>query len=157
MACCGRSKLALQHRHRAVVVAVIAMAVVQATVNQVVVMIAVGHQRVAAAIVAALAGDWRAGVGIGRAYREHVLVVVTLVGVMQMAVVQIVHVALVRKAYVSAMLAVDVGVIAMRVVSHNALLFISVGVEYASLPGPLYPPKRGRSVPQMRCHRTRVP
>lgn len=109
----------LQHGHGAVVVTVVAVGMVQAAVNQIVEVVAVRHERVTAALVAALTGDRGAGVGIRLADREHVLVVVALVGVVEVAVVEVVHMAIVLDAQVAAVGAVDVAVVGVGVVGHG--------------------------------------
>jgi len=104
------------------VVAVVAVAVVQTAVHQVVEMVAVRYQRVATALVAALAGDRGADVGVGRAHGNDMLVIVALVGEVQVAIVEIVHVALVQNAYMAAVLAMHMRVVSVDEVSHAMLL-----------------------------------
>lgn len=104
------------------IVAVVAVAVVQTAVNQEVEVVAVGHQGVTAALVAALAGDRGTDIGVRLADREHVLVIVALVGVVQVAVVEEVHMAIVLDAHVAAVLAMDVSVVGVGVVGHGRSL-----------------------------------
>src|SRR5262245_27069125 len=87
--CCGHS----QHRDGAVVVAVVAVRMVQAARHQVVVMIAVRHLLVAALVVLALTGDGGAGGGVGRIDGDLALIDVVTVLMMQVAVVDVIDVA----------------------------------------------------------------
>ncbi len=104
------------------VIAVITVAMVQAPVDQVVQVIAVGYQGMPAAVVAALAGRRSAHVRIGGADRDDMLVVVALVWMVQVAVVEIIHVVLVLDAQMAAVLAVDVGMIGVDLMSHGRFL-----------------------------------
>jgi len=102
-----------------VIVAVVAVRVMQPAVDQVIVMIAVRDLRVAAAFVTAAALDRLAGVGVRRRDADRVLVVVPVVRVMQVPVVEEIDVALVLDFRVAAFLAVDMVVVIVNVMSHR--------------------------------------
>jgi hypothetical protein len=112
------SYLWLEHRHGAVVIAMVAVGMVQAPVHKVVEMVAVGHLLVPAALVATLAGKWRAVGRVLGANRDHVLVVVPGVLGVQMPVVQEVNVVSVLDAGMPAVGAMDVLVIGVGLVAH---------------------------------------
>ena len=104
----GGVREALAISQRTVIIAVIAVLVVQASVNQIIGMVAVRDRLMAATLVAANAGD-RCTIGrIGGAHGNHTLVVVFAVDRMQVAIVQIIHVAFMLNAEVAAMLTVRV-------------------------------------------------
>lgn len=109
----------------------VAMRMVQVTVDQVVDMIAVRHRLVAAAWTV-LVAFWmaraivvrRAAIGIGRTHGDDVLIEVVLVRMMKMAVVEIVDVAIVPYRRVTALRAVLVRVVAMDfMIAHGYLSF----------------------------------
>ena len=102
--------------HRAVVVAVVAVLVVQAAVYDVVGVVAVRHGFVAAAFAVNVAGTGLHGVaavGVGGIYIEAVFVVVTVVFVVQVAVVDVVDVVAVFDRGMAAAFAVNVLVVSM--------------------------------------------
>ena len=102
--------------HRAVVVAVVAVLVVQAAVYDVVGVVAVRHGFVAAAFAVNMAGTGLHGVaavGVGGVYIEAVFVVVAVVFVVQVAVVDVVDVVAVFDGGVAAAFAVNVLVVGM--------------------------------------------
>lgn len=106
------------------VVAVVAVAVVQPAGDQVVDVVAVGHRVVATALAVGMArvAVRRIGVpgGVLGVDRDHVLIDVALVRVVQMTFVQVVDVALVPDGGVTAARAVDVGMTAfVNGVSHG--------------------------------------
>ena len=108
---------------RAVIVAVIAVRVVQVAVDEVVDMIAVGHRLMPAAgavdmgcVVAAAVVCRRALIGVLVRYLDHVLVHVVSVRMVQMAIVQIVHMVAVAHAGVLALRAVRMRMGLMMVV-----------------------------------------
>jgi hypothetical protein len=112
-----------------VIIAVIAVLVVQASVDQMIGMVAMRDHLMAAILVAASAPGRRAFGRVGGAHGNYTLVVVVAVGTMQVAVVQIIDVAFMLKAEVPAMLAVRVSmswVCGMRVCSlrHCRLSFL---------------------------------
>jgi hypothetical protein len=104
-----------QHRNRAVVVAVIAVTVVQPAIDQVVEVVAVRDQFVATALVIAGAGHGSTGHRIGDADGDGVLVVVALMGVVQVAIVEVIDVAFMFDAGVPTGFAVNVGVLAVLI------------------------------------------
>ena len=101
------------------VVAVVAVLVVQPPLVEVIAVVAVRYAIVAAAVVPAGAGDRATGVRIGIADRDGVLILMLLVRGMQVAVVQVVHVIVVLDAGVAAVCAVDVGVVVVGHVLHG--------------------------------------
>lgn len=100
--------------YRAVVVAVAVVPVMQASVDQIVEVIAVRHALVPASVVPALAGDGGAGVRVGRVDGDHVLVVVAIVFGVQVPVVQVVDVSVVQDTGVAAVCAVHVRMVGMN-------------------------------------------
>jgi hypothetical protein len=98
----------------AVIIAVIAMRVVQAAVAQIVEMIAMRHEFMAAILVSALAGSRNAGVRIEVADFDDVFVIVVAMSEMQMTVVEIIHVIAMSDARVSAVFGVRVSVVGVR-------------------------------------------
>jgi hypothetical protein len=105
-----------------VVVAVVAVRMMQAAVDQEIDVVAVRHLLMAAILVLALAIGWRAGVRVGRTDRQDVLAVMAIVLGVQMAVVQEIDVAIVVDARMPAVFAVDMLVIVMDVVAHRTVL-----------------------------------
>ncbi len=105
------------------IITVITVAMVQTPVDQVVQVIAVGNQGMPAAIVAALAGYGSAAVGIGGAHCDNMLIVVAFVWMMQMAVVQVIHMLLVLNAQMATMFAVEVGMVGMNLMAHGRFLY----------------------------------
>ena len=102
--------------HRAVVVAVVAVLVVQAAVYDVVGVVAVRHGFVAAAFSVNMAATGLhrvAAVGVGGVYIEAVFVVVAVVFVVQVAVMDVVNVVTVFDCGVAAAFAVNVLVVGM--------------------------------------------
>jgi hypothetical protein len=114
-------------------IAMAAVRMVQMTIDQVVDMVAVRHGLVAATrtvlvapLMAAAIVTGRAGVGIGRAHLDHVFVEMVAVRVMQVAVVEIVHMIAVPDRGVAAARTVLVRVVMMDfvlAVGHGPLLF----------------------------------
>jgi hypothetical protein len=90
-----------------VVIAVITVGVVQTSIYQIVVVIAVWNEWMSASIMAALTCNGGADIGVIGADCNHMLIIVPLVRVVQMSVMQIIHVPVVKNANVPAMLAVD--------------------------------------------------
>ena len=106
----------LNNFHRAVVVAVVAVLVVQTAVYDVVDVIAVRYGFVAAAFAVNMTGTSLHGVaavGVGGVYIEAVLVVVAVVFVVQVAVVDVVDVVAVFDGGMVAAFAVNVLVVGM--------------------------------------------
>jgi hypothetical protein len=104
------------------------MRVMQVAVDEVVGMVAVRDRRMAArrsVHVRGLVTRARvlrgAGVGVGRGHRDNVLVDVVPVRVVQMPVVNIVHMAVVTDRDVSAIRAVDVLMVRVRRAAHPSL------------------------------------
>jgi hypothetical protein len=89
-----------------VVVAVVAVRVVQPAIDEVIDVVAVRHLLVAALLVLAGAGDGGAGGGVGGVDLDLALVVVFAVLVVQVAVVDVIDVAVVLDAGVSTVFAV---------------------------------------------------
>ena len=100
--------------HRAVVIAMVAVLMMQTTVYQVIHMVAVWHGFVSAAcavvgLAASVHGVAAVWVGIG--YVQAVFIIMLGMGVVQMLVVQVVHMVAVLNGGVSAVCAVNVGVV----------------------------------------------
>jgi hypothetical protein len=104
------------------IVAVVAVRMVQAAVDQIIEVVAVRHLLVTAALVLAGASGRGAVGGVGRAHGQSVLAEMAVVRVVQMAVVQVIDVAIVLDARVPAVLAVNVLVIVVDMVAHRSLL-----------------------------------
>lgn len=98
----------------AVIIAVIAMRMVQASVAQIVEMIAMRHEFMSAILMSALAGSRNAGVRIEVADFDDVFVIVVAMSEMQMTVVEVIHVIAMPDARVSAVFGVRVSVVGVR-------------------------------------------
>jgi hypothetical protein len=129
----GKTNLSGHDLERAVIVAMTAMRMMQVAIDQVVDMVAMRHGGVAAAgtvlvalLMTAAVVVRRAGIRIGSAHLDHVLVDMVFVRVMQVAVVKIVHVIAVPDSCVAAARTVLVRMVVMDlmlVVGHGFLLF----------------------------------
>ena len=114
----------------------VAVLVVQTAVDDVVHMVAVRHGFVAAAFAVNVtgAGVYRmAAVGIGGVYFEAVLVVMAFVGVVQVAVVQVVDMVAVFDGGVAAACAVNMGMVGMGMVAHGVFLCGLLGTAIIAL------------------------
>jgi hypothetical protein len=96
------------HRQRTVVVAMIAMRVVQATIDEIINMIPVGNSLMAAAravpmllLMSGSAMLWIAPIGIRRTNFNHVFFGVSVVNMLQMTVVEIIDVVLMTNGYMA--------------------------------------------------------
>jgi hypothetical protein len=89
------------------VIAVITVGVVQTSIYQIVVVIAVWNEWMSSSIMFALTCNGGADIGVIGADCNHMLIIVPLVRVVQMSVMQIIHVPVVKNANVPTMLAVD--------------------------------------------------
>jgi len=114
----------LHHCHRTVIITVIAVTMVESTIDQVINMIAVRYERMSATVVFALAHNRRAPIGVVSAHCDHVLVIVSFVRMVQMPVVQVIHMPIVQNANVPAMLAVNVRMRIVDSVHHRKPPFI---------------------------------
>jgi hypothetical protein len=103
-----------------VVVTVVAVGVVQPAVDEIIVVVAVRHLLVTAALVLAPTRHRGTVGGVGRTDGQDVLVIMAVVRRMQMAVVQIIDVAVVLDAGVAAVFVVNVAMIVMDVVAHGS-------------------------------------
>jgi hypothetical protein len=101
------------------IVAVVAMPMMQPSIDQVVVMVPVGHQFMAAALMIARASHWRARRRIHLRNGNHVLIVMTIVRVVQMAIVQKIDVAFMLDASVATGFAVNVRVLGMLMAGRH--------------------------------------
>jgi hypothetical protein len=113
------------------VVAVTIVLVVEMTVDQVVYVVAMGDGFVPTArAMDMVRGMARARVAAGAGSRvgggdlDHVLVIVTLMGVVEMAVVEVIHMAFMQHGGMAAAGAVLMGMIGMNVMSHDLLTFL---------------------------------
>lgn len=100
------------------VIAMVAMGMMQVAADQIIHVIAMGHSRVAAfgamemrGIMAGASVVGCALIGVGGGHGDHVFVHVSCMGVMQMAVVQVIHVIIVADGEVAA-----VGAVLMRMI-----------------------------------------
>jgi hypothetical protein len=109
-----------------VIVAVVAVRVVQAAVDQVIDVVAVRHLLVAAILVLARTADRRTDGGVGAAHFHDVLVVMVAVRVVQVAIVQVIDVAIVVDARVTAVFIVNMLVVGMDFMGHESLLSSSI-------------------------------
>ena len=105
------------------IITVVAVAMVQPTLEQVICMVAVGYKLVAATIMAASASNWRTFAGIGCANFNHMLVVMAFMGSVQVAIMQIVNMVAMLYTGVSAMLGVGVCVGLVGFVAHSFIPF----------------------------------
>ena len=128
------SSLASGQLERPVVVAVVPVGVMEVTVDEVVDVVAVGHGLVAAAgavdvavLVTGAAVCGGAGGRVAFAHLDHVLVHVVAMGVVEVAVVEVVHVVTVLDGDVAAVGAVDVVVVLVLVAVHIGHVFGRVG------------------------------
>jgi len=117
-------RLAPNHLERAVVVAVVAVRVMQMAVDKVVDVVAVRHRLVAATRTVAMVGVMTAAAMVGRAavrvalaHGDDMLVDVVLVRMMQVAVMEIVDVAIVAHGEMAAP-----GTVLMRMVGMDGMI-----------------------------------
>jgi hypothetical protein len=108
----------LQHFDGSMIVAMVAVRMMEAALHQVVEMIAVRYLFVAASFVLAVTSRWHTHIRIGAAHRQNVFVVVALVRGVQAAVVQVIDVPFVANARVAAVFAVNVFVVVVDFVAH---------------------------------------
>jgi hypothetical protein len=108
--------------NRAVVVAVVAVGMVQAAVDQVIDMVAVRHFFVAATLVLAVTRRRGTMVRVRRVHGQSVFVIMVIVRGVQTAIVQVIDVAVMLDARVAAVLAVDVLMISVDFVAHRTVL-----------------------------------
>ena len=110
--------------HRAVVIAMIAVLVMQTAIDQVIDMVAVRDSFMSATFPMNMARTGikrNAGIRVGFIYRQGVFVVMAVVLVVQMAVVQIVDMAVMFDGGMTAAAAVNMGVVVMNgAVCHDA-------------------------------------
>ncbi len=104
---------------RPVVVAVIAVAMVEPTIHKVIIMIAVRHALVPTVIVPALAVHRLAVVSVLGTHRNRMLIVVSLVRVVQMPIVQIVYMVAVLNTSVPTVLAMHMRMRFVCCASHS--------------------------------------
>jgi hypothetical protein len=105
-----------------VVVAVVAVRMVQTAVDQEVEVVAVRHLLVATTLVLTVARRRGTMVWVRRAYGQGVFVIMAIVRGVQTAVVQEIDVAVVLDPRVAAVLTVDVLVIVVDLVTHRPVL-----------------------------------
>ena len=89
------------------IVAVIAMPVVELPIAKIVVVIAMRHLLVTQGLMVAVAGHGRAGCGIRATHRNSMLIVMVAMPKVQMALVQVIDVALVLDSYMTTHVAVN--------------------------------------------------
>jgi uncharacterized membrane-anchored protein YitT (DUF2179 family) len=99
---------------------------VQASVDQVIIVVAVGYALVTAALVIALAGNRVAASGVLGTDGNHMLIVVVVVRVMQMPIVQIVHMIAVLNAGMTTLVAMHMRVRFMFRTRHCCIPFVAL-------------------------------
>lgn len=116
--------------HRAVVIAMVAVLMMQTTVDQIIHVVAVWHGFVSAACaVAVFAASVHgvAAVWVGIGYVQAVFIIMLGVSVVQMPIVQIIHMVAVLNGGVSAVCAVNVGVVCVCLtIGHFCMLLCRV-------------------------------
>lgn len=120
-----------EHGNGSVVVAVVAMGVMQAPVDQVIIMVAVRHPLVTAAIVSALAGNRVTAIRVLRTDFNHMLIEVIIVRVMQMPVVQIIYMIAVLDAGMTTVFAMHMRVRFVFRTRHRRMFFHCTGEPQA--------------------------
>jgi hypothetical protein len=115
-----------------VVVAVVAVWVMEPAFVEIIDVVAVRHDLMTTVLVAAGAAGWLAVRRVGGADGNHMLVVVIAMQRMQMAVVQVIYVVLVLDAGVAAVLAVNMGVGIMGRMGHFQLLALKTSLSKCS-------------------------
>ena len=109
----------------AVIITVVTVNVVKPAIDQKIHMIAMRHLLVSAPIVVASAFGRRANVGVGFADGEGVLVYMIAVGVVEVAIVQIINVVFVLNANVAAVFGMNVSMIGVNGARHRKFLSFS--------------------------------
>ena len=107
------------------VIAVVAVWVMQPTIDEVVVVVAVRHKFVTAAVVSTLTFNGLALSRIGCVDGDNMLIIVAFVWAVQMTVVQIINVSIVLNTGMSAELAVDVGMVWVIITLHYEILLVT--------------------------------
>jgi hypothetical protein len=112
---------ALHQRERPVIVAVAGMDMVQPAIDQIIDMVAVRHRFMAAIRPVHMgAGQLRgAAIGIGGGNRDHMFINMIAVDMMEMAIVQIISVAIVPDGGVAAAGTVNMGMIGVDMAGHR--------------------------------------
>ena len=109
-----------------VIVAVVAVTMMQFAIAEIVKVIAMWHLFVALGLVITGAGTGSTGRGIRTANRDYVFIVVIAMEKMQMSIVQVIKMPLVQNSQMSALLAMNMRVFtAMGSVLHNCVLSIT--------------------------------
>jgi hypothetical protein len=104
------------------VIAVIAVGMMQHSLIEIILMIAVRNKWVPTALVSACTGDWSALGGIMCVHFQHMFIIMSLVQRMEVAIMQIVGMAVMRKRDVPTMLSMDVGMLFVSGMAHQKLL-----------------------------------
>jgi len=124
-------QLVLHHGHRAMIIAMVAMAMVQPAINQVIEVIAVRHERMAAPLVTALAGDRRAGIGVCLAHGNHMLVIMPCMRMVEMTIMQKIDMPLVHDPDVTAVFAMHMRVRLVNRVRHQGAPLAEMNMRFA--------------------------
>lgn len=95
-----------------VIIAVIAVTMVQFSIAEVIKMVAVRHAFVSCGLVIAGAGNGRASRGIGIADRNHMFIIMVAVPIVQVSIMQIIDVPLMQNSDVAAILPVNMSMFA---------------------------------------------
>jgi hypothetical protein len=120
----------LADRNRAMVIAVIAMGMVQGSLVKIVLMIAVGNERMPTILMPARAGDRRALGGILRSDLKHMLIVMPLVRGVKVPFMQVIDMILMGKRNMPTMLSMDVGMLIVNGMAHMNAPFKAVDVRF---------------------------
>ena len=109
------------------IVAMSGMNMVQPAINQIIDMIAVRHRFMATTRPVHMGAGQRgrAAIGIGGGNRDHMLINMIAVDMMEMPIVQIIDMAIMMDGRVAATGAVDMGVIGVDVAAHRADLSVN--------------------------------
>lgn len=122
------------HHQRTVIVAVVAVRVMELTIAEVVVMVAMRYPFMTLRLVVTRAVHGRAGGGIGVSYRDSVLIIMVAMLEVQMTVMQIIDVALVLNRHVATLVVMNMWMVAgMDCVLHSVLLSERIDPAVSSL------------------------
>jgi hypothetical protein len=112
------------------VIAVIAMGMVQGSLVKIVLMIAVGNERMPTILMPARAGDRSALGGILRIDLKHMLIVMPLVWGVKVPFMQVIDMILMGKRNMPTMLSMDVGMLIVNGMAHMNAPFKAVDVLF---------------------------
>ena len=105
------------------VIAVIAMGMVQGSLIEIILMISMGNERVSAALMSARTRDRSARHGIVGIHFKHMLIVMPLVRRMEVTIVQVIDMTIMGKRRMPTMLSMHMGVLLVCCMAHNNVPF----------------------------------